>query len=345
MSRTSHKRPPTQRTPHRRPPRHVTECVAVTGTSDFLGSAILRILERHNPARRLIAIDRTPPVFPLTHATFCRIDLAGDDAERQLTDVLKDCGERTTVVHTALPLEPVRSEAYAHRLMISGSLALLRAAKIARTRKLVLASTTDVYGAHATNPNYLPEDYPLRGSQQSAYLEARIDVEDMFKKFSVMTRGRIVTILRPCTIIGSSVKTFKSTFLQQPVIPSILGFDPLVQFIHESDVLRAFIMVIERDAPGVYNIAGDGVMPLSRAIRLARRTSVPLPERLLFLFGELAWNIGMGYAPAKHIAFLKYPCVADGEKARVELGFIPVYTSQEALLSFAGQEQPAGGTY
>ncbi len=228
--------------------------------------------------------------------------------------------------------------------MIAGTLALLRAAKTARSRKLILASTSDIYGAFPTNPNYLPEDYPLRGGSQSSYLESRIYVEEMFRKYEATNPSSVVTVLRPCTIIGSSIRSLKSTFLQQPVIPSVLGFDPLIQFIHESDVLRAFITVIERDAPGIYNVVGDGVMPLSRAIRLAKRTSVPLPEFILSFVAEMSWNFGMGLAPAKHIAFLKYPCVADGEKARVELGFVPVYTSQEALLSFAGQEPLAQGS-
>lgn len=318
-----------------------TEAIVVTGAASYLGASILHILERHNLKRRLIGIDRRPPVFPLAHTEFHQIDLAKADAERRLFALLKECGHFTTIVHTALPWEPVHRNHYAHRLMVSGSIALVRAAKRAQVRKLILASTTDVYGAFATNPQYLPETFPLRGGSQSYYLEARILVEDLFQKFAATGRNRIVTILRPCTMLGAAVSNFKTNFLQQPVIPSVLGFDPLVQFVHESDLLRAFIMVIERNAPGIYNIVGDGVMPLSRAIRIARKPSVPLPELLLRLAADVAWSLDMGYAPAKHVPFLKYPCVADGDKARRELGFVPVYTSQEAFLSFVGRERDA----
>ena len=267
-----------------------------------------------------------------------QIDLADPSSERKLTNLIKECGEHTTVVHTALPWGPVKKNAYAHELMIAGSLALLRAAKIARTRKIILASTTDIYGAFATNPNYLSEEAALRGGTQSFYLEARIHVEEMFAKYQATQRHCCVTMLRPCTILGSSISNFKTNFLQQPVIPTVLGFDPLIQFVHESDVLRAFLTVIERDAPGIFNIVGDGVMPFSRATRLARRTCVPLPEFMLSLIADFAWTIDMGYAPSSHMPFLKYPCVADGAKARRELDFVPVYTSQEALLSFVGQD-------
>jgi len=315
-----------------------TECIVVTGASGFLGAIILKILERHNANCRIVAIDREEPAYPLTCAEYFEIDMADISAERKLNAVLETCGRNTTVVHTALPLEPVRREGYVHQLMISGSLALLRAAKKTRTRKLILASTTDVYGAHATNPNYLSEEYPLRGGTQSFYLETKIEVEEIFQKFRQKDKDCIVTILRPCTILGSSISNFKTNFLQQPVIPTVLGFDPLVQFVHESDLLRAFLTVIDGDFPGVYNIVGEGVMPLSRAIRIAKKPSVPLPEFILSVMSDIAWNLDMGYAPSKHIAFLKYPCVANGEKARQDLGFIPVYTSHEALLSFVGRE-------
>ncbi len=316
--------------------RHAPTSIVVTGASNFLGGSILRILERHSTHRHLIAVDRRPPAFPLSRTEYVKIDLADPSSERKLTHLMKECGEHTTIVHTALPWGPVKKNAYAHQLMINGSLAVLRAARIGRARKLILASTTDIYGAFATNPNYLDEKAELRGGRQSFYLEARIHVEELFAKYQATQRNCCVTILRPCTILGSSISNFKTNFLQQPVIPTVLGFDPLIQFVHESDVLRAFVTVIERDAPGIFNIVGDGVMPFSRATRLAHRTCVPFPEFLLSLITDFAWTIDMGYAPSSHIPFLKYPCVADGEKARRELGFVPVYTSQEALLNFAG---------
>jgi UDP-glucose 4-epimerase len=320
------------------PAKKHRECIVVTGASEFLGATIIRILERHKLNRRLIAIDRDEPIFPLSIAEYREIDLADPSAERKLLAIFKECGPNTTVVHAALPWEPVRREAYAHQLMIAGSLAIIRAAKVAKLRKLVLASTTDVYGAFANNPNYMPEESATKGGSQSFYLEGRIHVEEMFRKFEETGKNRVVTILRPCTILGPSISSFKTTFIQQPVVTTVLGFDPLIQFVHESDVLRAFLTVISKDAPGTFNIVGDGVLPLSRAIRIAKKPSVPLPEFLLSMIADVAWNFGMGFAPSRHIAFLKYPCVADGEKARQQLGFFPVYTSQEALLSFVGRE-------
>ena len=335
MSGTDRKK----RSHHQKAVSHQPENIVVTGVSDFLGGSILKILERHEYHRKLIGIDRRPPAFTFTNSEYVEMDLAERGIERRLRKLLDELGPNTTIVHAALPWEPVREEQYAHQLMLSGSLAVLRSAKQTGVRKLVLASTTDVYGAFANNPNYIPEDSEPRGGSQSFYLQNRIYVEEMFRKFHHTNKNSVVTILRPCTILGSTVVSFKTNFLRQDVIPVALGFDPLMQFIHESDVLRAFLIVIERDAPGIYNIVGDGVMPFSRALRLLNKTSVPMPAMLLSLFADIAWGLDMGFAPAKHIAFLKYPCVADGEKARRDLGFVPVYTSQETVLSFVGNEQ------
>lgn len=310
------------------------DVVVVTGAASFLGSSILRALKGLTNKHRLIAVDRHRPAVLPGGIEYHAIDLVMPDADRQLAELLKGCECPTTIVHTALPNEHVRREQYGHRLMIVGTRAVLGAAKRAHVHKLILASTTDVYGAFATNPQYLSETHPLHGGSQSDYLKDRARVEELFRRMERTEPGRVVTILRPCTIVGPSVKNFETTFFRQPVIPTVLGFDPLVQFVHESDVLSAFITVIERDEPGTFNIVGDGVMPLSRAIHLARKPSVPLPECILSLAADIAWSLDIGFAPATHVPFLKYSCVADGEKSHRVLGFEPAYTSQEAFLNF-----------
>jgi UDP-glucose 4-epimerase len=38
--------------------------------------------------------------------------------------------------------------------------------------------------------------------------------------------------------------------------------------------------------------------------------------------------------PSQMLRFLRHLCVADGESARQKLGFLPSYTTREAVLSF-----------
>ena len=38
------------------------------------------------------------------------------------------------------------------------------------------------------------------------------------------------------------------------------GYDPLMQFLHEVDALSALKLAVLREAPGVFNIVGDGVL-------------------------------------------------------------------------------------
>src|SRR5262249_22321199 len=131
-------------------------------------------------------------------------------------------------------------------------------------------------------------------------------------------------------------------YLSRPVVLTILGYDPLFQFVHESDVIRAFMLAIENDCAGVFNIVGEGVLPLSRVIRIAGKIQLPIPEILMKNLVQFLWYSDMSPAPASHLNFLKYLCIADGEKAKKIMGFTPQYSTREALLSFVGAERLRG---
>jgi len=204
---------------------------------------------------------------------------------------------------------------------------------------LIVASTTEVYGAYATNPNFLSEDHPLRGGFKSRFLRDKIEAEGQFRKFAKKHPETCVTILRPCTMLGPHVRNYKTTFLQNRVIFTVMGYDPLFQFVHEEDVTRAFQLAIEKDFPGVFNIVGNGVLPLSKVLNLAGITSIPIPAPFLYPAVQFLWYFQMIPAPASRLDFLKYLSVADGKKAKEIMEFAPRYSTKEALLSFIGAQR------
>lgn len=311
--------------------------IAITGTASFLGSTLLQTLEAGRHGKDFLALDVQPPPIRLQRTRWQKIDLTETGIDQKLTDLFRARRVRT-IVHAALLNKPIRDLERSHELQSVGTMHLLTAAAAAGVHKLILASTTDVYGAFPDNPNFLNESHPPRGGEMSAFLKDKVEVEEQFLKFQKEHPRAVVTILRPATILGPTVNNFKTSFLQNPVIPTVMGFDPLIQFVHEKDVLRAFLKVIEEDHPGIFNIAARGVLPLSRAIRRAGKVSLPLPSFLLYPGAELLWNLNIGAVPGSHLHFLKYLCVADGNKAWKELKFKPVYTSEEALMSFMGRE-------
>ncbi|EKD42058.1 MAG: hypothetical protein ACD_73C00348G0002 [uncultured bacterium] len=320
------------------PPVH-PKSIVITGTSGFIGSRLLRILEDDINYPHVIAIDRRKPSFPLKKAKFMKLDLTEALADVQLAEVLKK-EQCDTLVHCAFPMTPPHDPASAHEIISVGSMYIFNACSEARVKKVVLASTTDVYGASPLNPNFLIEDFhhPM-GDRQSKFLSDKIDAEKSALKYAKKYTDSQVTILRFATILGPTIQSYKTRYLKRFFVTTILGFDPLIQFIHEEDVFRALRLAIEKDCPGIYNIVGDGVLPLSRVIKICGKLNLQLPQIGFKTLIQLMWYADIAPAPASHVDFLRYLCVADGNKARKIMGFVPQFTTKEALLSFVGAER------
>src|SRR5262249_53574575 len=120
---------------------------------------------------------------------------------------------------------------------------------------------------------------------------------------------------------------------------TLLGFDPLWQFVHEVDAIAAFKLAIDRDFPGIYNIVGEGVLPISTVIKIAGRVALPVFHPVAETMIAAAWAAQAAYAPPGFLRSLRYLCIADGEKAAREMGFRAAYTTREALLDYVGAQR------
>ncbi|OGQ08162.1 MAG: hypothetical protein A3G32_08450 [Deltaproteobacteria bacterium RIFCSPLOWO2_12_FULL_40_28] len=313
--------------------------VVITGTSSFKGSRLLRELENNPRIKNLVAIDKHKPQFSLKKARFYRLDLTETTADAQLTEILKK-EKCSTLVHCALPITPPRDQAYSHELISVGTMYVLTACAAADVKKIILPTTTDVYGAFPTNPNFLQENlHKPKGDLLSKFLADCMDAENQALSFSKKYPDRIVTILRPCTILGPTVQSFKTRLLRRFFFTTMLGFDPLIQFIHEDDIMAAFHLAIFKDCPGIFNIVGDGVLPLSRVLAISGKFHIPLPQIGFKTLVQLLWYLDIAPAPSSHVNFLRYLCIADGSKAKKVMGFTPRFSTKDALLSFVGAER------
>lgn len=312
---------------------HDQQCIAITGTRGFLGDLLLRALGRRARPPRLVAIDHTQPDIEGLSYHFVECDLTAPNADQILTDAFRMYG-CDTVVHAAVHSQPKHHQEYSHELQSIGTWYLLHAAKAAGVRKVVMSSTTEVYGAFPDNPSFLTEEHPLRGKRLSSYLRDKVEIENSAALFARKVPHAIVTVLRPCTILGPRIRNYKTHILKRDPIVTALGFDPLVQFIHEDDAVAAFERAIDHDVAGVFNIVGHDVAPLSHALAMIGKTRCPLPGALLRSMTSLLWNFDIHNIPPSHVDFLQYACIADGRKAKMELGFTPRYALADVLRSF-----------
>jgi UDP-glucose 4-epimerase len=312
--------------------------VAVTGASGFLGSNLIGMLEQDERVRRIVAIDLKPAPTGGEKTRSYEVDLTQPAAEARVAEILA-AEHVDTVAHLAFLSSPTHATAWAHELESVGTMHVTVAARHAQVRKLVTWSLTWLYGARPNNPNFLTEKHPLRAPTSEPFFADKIDAEEQARKLAQRSPGTVVTILRTAPILGPTVNNALTRYLSRRVVPTMMGFDPLVQFLHEADAIAAVHLAVLRDTPGTFNIVGDGVLPLSTAIRLAGRVSVPVPHPIAESVTAVGWVAQLVEAPPSLLKYLRFLCVADGRKARDAMGFRPAYSTREAVLDFAGAQR------
>lgn len=320
------------------PPKASGRVVTVTGAASFLGTNLVGLLEEDPRVARIVAIDIKAPSTAQRKTRFYEVDFTQPTAEARLSEIF--AAERTdTVVHLAFLSSPSHATALAHELESVGTRHVLVAARHASVRKVVMWSQTLLYGAHPSNPNFLTERHPLRAPASEAFFADKLEAEAEVTRFAEKMPNAIVTLLRTAPILGPTVHNFVTRFLARRVVPVAMGFDPLVQFVHEVDAIAAFKLAIDRDVPGVFNIVGDGVLPLSTVIKLAGRLALPVPHPLAHTIGAALWVAQISEGPPALLPYLRFLCVADGAKARQKMGFRPAYTTREAVLDFTSAQR------
>lgn len=313
--------------------------VAITGAASFLGTNLIGLLEEDDRVDRIVAIDVKAPNTAGEKTRMYEVDLTQPTAEERIGEIL--AAERVDcLVHLAFLASPSHARGLAHELESVGTMRLLNAARQAPSiRKLVMWSQTMLYGAHPTNPNFLSEKHPLRASSAESFFTDKVEAEAEVNRFAERANNITVTILRTAPIVGPTVRNYVSRYLARRLVPTMMGYDPLVQFLHEADATAAFKLAIFRDVPGTFNIVGDGVLPLSTVIKLAGRAAIPIPHPLAAPVVSALWVAQFSEAPPGFLDYLKYICIADGEKAAREMGFQPAYTTREALTDFTSAQR------
>jgi UDP-glucose 4-epimerase len=320
--------------------------VLVTGVADDWGRHVAnRLIAIANPCSgeaspytfdaQVIGIDVEPPEVEIAGLDFIQADIRNP----LLVELL-----RTEHVDTVCHLDFVESGRPTENsfdINVIGTMKVLGASAEARVRKVVLKSSTSVYGAKPTNPAFLTEDRALNGSRAYGTTRDRVEIEAFCNGFNRQVPEMIQTILRFPSIVGPEADTPMTRFLKQPWTPTLLGFDPLMQVIHEQDVVEALVQAVIHDVPGVFNVAAEGVLPLAKLMALAGKFPIPIFHLFAYWGAGAAVSTGLPlhrYLPIE-LDYLRYPWVADLERMRTDLGFVPRYTAEEVLREFAGHQR------
>jgi UDP-glucose 4-epimerase len=224
---------------------------------------------------------------------------------------------------------------------VIGTMQLLAACQQARgVERLVVKSSARVYGSSSRDPAMFTEGMAPKRLPRSGFAKDSVEVEGYVRGFARRRPDVQVTTLRCANLIGPTIETTLTRYFELPVVPTVLGFDPRLQFCHEEDALAALQLATVSDVDGTYNVAGDGVLMLSQALRRLGRPSVALPAPALTMLGSVFPSARAAELTPEQTAFLTFGRGMDTSAVRTSLGFEPEHTTPEAFASFARRLRP-----
>jgi UDP-glucose 4-epimerase len=289
--------------------------VVITGICGRLGRRLARKLHRQ---RRVIGIDRR--AFPDRPADVEHHEL---DLRSPRVREIFSAGVGT-LVHLGVVHDPRGDAAENHASNVTALQKLLEYVEYFGIQKVVLLSSANVYGPRPDNPQFLTEEAPLLGAGPFSRIRDLVEPDMCAQSFFWRLPGVKTVILRPAHILGT-VRNAPSNYLRLSVVPTLLGFDPMLQAVHQDDVVRAILLATAPGARGIYNIAGPPPVPLSRVLELLERPTVAVPHSVARLGVERLFRWRVTSFPAPELDFIRYVCMIDDSRARRDLGYAPAH--------------------
>lgn len=296
------------------------EPVLITGNAGVLGQALTKRLLKDD-FLQIIGVDRQKLDPVPDGLMYYSLDLRRKSAIEVLRKIKPRSIIHLGVIRSPHVLSKKRANAYFFNL--ESTTQLLRLAESLPIRKFVFLSTANLYGPSVNTNGILTEEAPLHGANKSPEFRDLVALDMMMQSFFWKQPQTETIILRPCHIVGPGLRNAPSRYFNLSTIPTILGFDPLIQLLHINDLIDAIILSLKSSVRGIYNLAGNDVAPLSRIIKALDRPSLPLPETIFRAFMATSFFSGQSNFPLGELDHLKYTCLIDDQRARKELGFKP----------------------
>jgi UDP-glucose 4-epimerase len=310
----------------------VGQVVLVTGVSRHLGGRFAELIGAHPQVDHVIGVDVVPPTHSIGDAEFVRADIRNPVIARVIRSERVD-----TVVHLNVIATPLSAggRASMKEINVIGTMQLLAACqRTASVRRLVVKSSAAVYGSGPSDPAMFTEDTPARSLPRSGFAKDSVEVEGYVRGFSRRRPDVALSLLRLANVIGPRIRTGMTDYFTLPVVPTVLGFDGRLQFVHEDDALAALQKAVLSEGVGVVNVAGDGVLTVSQAVRMTGRPMLPVPMPAGGWIGQAVRRSRLADFSPEQIQFLAYGRGMDTTRMRRVLGFEPTWTTRDAFESF-----------
>ena len=299
--------------------------ILITGISGGLARALA--IELSHLGHEVLGIDRrswpdAPPSIQVFNA---------DIRKRPAEDIFRH-HQPEAVIHMATVTHLTASQEERYRINLGGTQAIFERCHTYGVKQAIFIGRHTVYGAAADAPLYRTEAEPPLATATYPTL-ADLVAADLFAGSALWRYPELDTaVLRLAYTLGPSMRGTLATFLGESRghrVPTIMGFDPLFQVMHELDAVRAIVAALDAKLRGVYNVAGPAPLPLSVLCRATERVHIPLPEAL---YTMITRSLSLTSLPLSAIKHIKYPVVIQDQPFRERTGYLPSI-SQEALLA------------
>jgi UDP-glucose 4-epimerase len=310
--------------------------ILITGLSSWWGGRLAQELEREPAVEAIVGIDTEDPRHELERTEFVRVD-----TEQALLRRIVVAAAIDTVLDTRLISDPLLASLdHVHRVNVEGTHNLLAACSVpeSRVRKLIFKSSARYYGSSSDDPAFFSETMPRTQPPQTRIERDIASAEEAVSEFASARRGTTLTVVRCADVLGDDQRSSPLALLGLPVIPSLLGFDPRLQFIHEDDAIGALAHVARYDLPGTFNAAGDGVLALSEIASLLGKPMLPVlpPWGLGFAAAQIR-RLGVR-VPVELVRELRYGRGLDNRLLKAS-GYRYRYTTREAVIKLRARQR------
>ena len=248
--------------------------ILITGLSTYWGGRLAQALEQDPAVEAVIGVDKRPPKVALERTEFVRVE-----DHHSLIRRIVQAAEIDTVVDTRLVADSiVTSPRLAHENNVIGTMNVLAACSgpDSCVRKVIFKSSARYYGSEQDDPAFFTEAMRRPRPARTMIERDVVEAESLVREFAERNPETTVTTLRFANGLGPAVRTSYTRYLGLAAIPTILGFDPRHQFLHEDDIAGVLEHAVRHDLDGVYNAAADGVLVLSEIIDLLGKVGLPV---------------------------------------------------------------------
>jgi UDP-glucose 4-epimerase len=306
--------------------------VLITGLSTYWGGRLAQALEAFPEVEAIIGVDNEEPTVELERTEYVKVG-----AQHGLLRRVVEAAEIDTVVDTRVVVDSsTTTPQKAHENNVIGTMNILAACGGASSpvRKVVFKSSTHYYGCEQDDPAFFDETMARPQRPRTPIERDIVEAESALREFAEQNPQAVVTVLRFANVLGPSVRTSHVGLFSLPAVPMILGFDPRYQVVHEDDVAHALEHAVVQEAPGTFNVAGDGVLALTAIAGLLGKPYLPLlPPFGTGLAASGLRRLGLRI-PAEMLNQLRFGRGVDNRRYKAA-GFVYQYTSRETVLKLA----------